>query len=71
MEVSGQLHALAALPPVKKPWYPLYRRLGEPQSRSRRGGEEINSQPLSGLELPIIQPIAQRYTTELTRLLTR
>jgi hypothetical protein len=28
-----------------------------------------NSQPLSGLELPIIQPIAQRYTTELYRLL--
>jgi hypothetical protein len=23
-----------------------------------------NSQPLSGLELPIIQPIAQHYTTE-------
>jgi hypothetical protein len=25
--------------------------------------------PLSGLEPPIIQPVAQRYTTELTRLL--
>jgi len=29
-----------------------------PQSRSGRGGEEKNSQPLSGLEPPIIQPAA-------------
>jgi hypothetical protein len=28
-----------------------------------------NSQPLPVLEPPIIQPIAQRYTTELSRLL--
>jgi hypothetical protein len=33
MEVSGQLHAQAALPPGKSPWYPLDRRLGGPQSR--------------------------------------
>jgi hypothetical protein len=26
--VSGQLHAPAALPPGKEPWYPLDRRLG-------------------------------------------
>jgi hypothetical protein len=26
--VSGQLHAPAALPPGKSPWYPLYRKLG-------------------------------------------
>jgi hypothetical protein len=45
MEVSGQLHAPAALPPGKEPWYPLDRRLGGPQSRSGRGGEEKNSQP--------------------------
>jgi hypothetical protein len=30
-----------------------------------RGGEEKNSQPLPGIEPPIIQPVAQRYTTEL------
>jgi hypothetical protein len=41
-----------------------------PQSRSGRGGEEINSQPLPGLEPPIIQPVAQRYTAELPRFLT-
>jgi hypothetical protein len=45
MEVSGQLYAPAALPQGKSPWYPLDRRLGGPQSRYGRGGEEKNSQP--------------------------
>jgi hypothetical protein len=48
-------------PEGNRPWYPLDRRLGGAQSRSGRGGEEKNSQPLLGLEPPIIQPIAQRY----------
>jgi hypothetical protein len=39
MEVSGQLHAPATLPPGKSPRYPFYRRLGGPQSRSGRYGE--------------------------------
>jgi hypothetical protein len=30
--------------------------------------KEKNSQPLPGLEPPIIQPVAHRYTTELSRL---
>jgi hypothetical protein len=51
MEVSGQLHAPAALPQGKSPRYPLDRRLGGPQSRSGRGGEEKNSQPPQGIEL--------------------
>jgi hypothetical protein len=34
VEVSGQLHASAALPPGKSPQYQLYRRLDGPQSRS-------------------------------------
>jgi hypothetical protein len=42
MEVSGQLHASAALPPEKEP---LDRRLGGPQSRSERCGEEKNPHP--------------------------
>jgi hypothetical protein len=42
------------------------RKLGGPQSRSGRGGEEKNSQSLPALEPPIIQPVAQRYTTELS-----
>jgi hypothetical protein len=39
------------------------------QSRSGSGGEEKNFQPPPALEPPIIQPVAQRYTTEITRLL--
>jgi hypothetical protein len=50
MEVSGRLHAPAALPPGKEPLVPLDRRLGGPQSRSGRGGEEKNSQSLSVIE---------------------
>jgi hypothetical protein len=46
----------------------LERRLGGPQSQSGRGGEKKNSQPLPGLEPPIIQPIVQLYTTELSQL---
>jgi hypothetical protein len=70
MEVSGQLHATPR--PLylqgKSTWRPLDRRLGGPQGRFGRGGEEKNSQPLTGLEPPIIHPVAQRYTTELSRL---
>jgi hypothetical protein len=47
----------------------LDRRLGGAHSRSGRGGEEKSSQPLPGLEPPIIQPVAQRYTTELSWLI--
>jgi hypothetical protein len=39
LKVSGQLHAPAALPPGKSPWYPFYRRLGGPWSWSGRYGE--------------------------------
>jgi hypothetical protein len=53
----------------KNPWYPLDRRLGGLQSRSGRGGEDKNSEPQPGLEPRIIQPVAQRYTTELPQLL--
>jgi hypothetical protein len=51
------------------PRYPLDSKLDGPQSHSGRGGEEKNSQPPPGLEPPIIHPVAQRYTTELSRLL--
>jgi hypothetical protein len=50
MEVSGQFHAPAALPPREGPPYALDRRLGEPQSRSGCGGEEENSQLVLGIE---------------------
>jgi hypothetical protein len=53
MEVSGQLHAPAALPPGKETRYP-------PQGRSGHGGEEKNSQPPPGIDprTPIVQPVA-------------
>jgi hypothetical protein len=56
-------------PQGKSPWYPINRRLGGPQSRSGRGGEEKNSHLPPGLEPPIIQPVAQRNTTELSRVI--
>jgi hypothetical protein len=64
LEVSGQLHAPAALPPGKRPRYPFYRRLGGPQSRTGRYGE-VKIFTLPGLELPlplVVQPVASRYT---------
>jgi hypothetical protein len=54
----------------KSPWYILDRRLGGPQSRPGHGGEEKNFQVLLELDLPIIQPVAQGYATELSRLLS-
>jgi hypothetical protein len=60
-------HAPAASLPGKSSWYPLDWRLGWPQSRSGRGGEEKNSQPLPGLEPQTTQPVSQRYTTDLSR----
>jgi hypothetical protein len=56
-------------PQGKNPWYPLDMRLGGIKSRSGHGGKENISQPLPGREPPIIQPIAQRYIAELSRLL--
>jgi hypothetical protein len=50
MEVSGQIHVPAALPPGKSPCYPLDRRVGGLQIRSERGGEQKNSQPPPGIE---------------------
>jgi hypothetical protein len=50
MEVSGQLHAPAALPPGKAPRYSLDRRLGGPQSRFERCEGDKN------LVLPGIEP---------------
>jgi len=41
MEVSGQLHAPAALPPGKSPHYSLDRWLGGLQNRSGRSGKKV------------------------------
>jgi hypothetical protein len=69
MEVNGQLHAPAALPPGKEPLVHIGYKARWTQIRSGGSGEEKNSQSLPGLQPPIIQPIVQRYITELFRLL--
>jgi hypothetical protein len=50
MEVSGQIHATAALSPRERIPVPTGEEPGGPQSRSGRGGEEKKSQPLLGIE---------------------
>jgi hypothetical protein len=57
MDVCGQIQTPAALPKWSH-WCPLDRWLSGSQSRSGRGGEEKNSQPLPGTEPPVIQPVA-------------
>jgi hypothetical protein len=56
MEVNGQLHTPAALPPGKEGPYPLDRRLGGPQSRSGRSGEGDKYLPLPGIEVRSSSP---------------
>jgi hypothetical protein len=67
MEVSGQLHAPATLPPGKNPCCPLDRRLEGPQSWSGRGGEEKNSHHCPCQELKPCGP-ARSLVTILTEL---
>jgi hypothetical protein len=50
MEVSGQVHGPAALPPGSSTRYPLYKRLGEPQDLYGYYGEEKNLLPLPEIE---------------------
>jgi hypothetical protein len=54
--MSGQLHAPAALHPGKSPRYPLDRRLGGPQGRSGRHGEEKILDPTGTQLRPLGRP---------------
>jgi hypothetical protein len=56
--VGGQRHAPAAVPPGKNR-YPLYRRLGGPQSRSRQV-RKISPPPR--FDPQTVQPVASLYT---------
>jgi hypothetical protein len=59
MEVGGLRHAPAALPPGKTQ-YPLYRRLGGPQSRS----EQVRKiSPPPGFDPRTVQPVASNQLT--------
>jgi hypothetical protein len=61
MEMSGQLHATAALPRRKRHQHLLDTRLGGPQSRSGGCGAEKN---LASVEnrTQAVQPIARHHT---------
>jgi hypothetical protein len=64
MELCGQLHDPAALPPGKSPRYPFYRRFGGPHSRSGTYGEGKIFYP-TGTQTPaplVVQLVACRYT---------
>jgi hypothetical protein len=67
MEVSGQLHIPAALSRGKSPLYPMYRRLGGPQTRSRRYAEEKTLAP-AGSRTTVVQPFPVATLIELSRL---
>ena len=57
MEVGGQRHAPASLPPGKTQ-YQLYGRLGGPQGRCKRVGK---ISPPPGFEPQTVQSVAIRY----------
>jgi hypothetical protein len=60
--VTGHLHAPAALPRGESPRYPLDRRLGGPQSRSGRHGENYWPYRDSNSDSSVVQPVVSRYT---------
>jgi hypothetical protein len=61
LDVGGQHHAPAALPPVKTR-YPLYRSLGGPQDRSGRLRKVSPPRPQRDSIPGQFSPVASRYT---------
>jgi len=57
MELSGQPHARATLPPGNETQYPFNRRLDWSQIWSGRCGEELDLLPLPGLVPQIVQSV--------------
>jgi hypothetical protein len=66
MEVSGQLHAPAALPPGKKPPVPTEQEAGWPQGRAGRCGK-IHGR--GGNRTPVVQPVLCHRTESLLSLI--
>jgi hypothetical protein len=62
MEMSGQSHAPAALPPEKEPQYPLDRRLVGLQIRSGQDGENSYRYTDLNTDSSVHQRVASRYT---------
>jgi hypothetical protein len=63
MAVVSQLQVPNAKTPEKIPRYSLDRRLGGPQNRSGRYGEEKHLAPAGNLT-PAVQPVARRDATD-------
>jgi hypothetical protein len=66
MKMIGQLHCLAALPPRIMYQYPFSRRLGGPQSRSRRFGENTSILHVQGKEPRLLGRPARGLVAALT-----
>jgi hypothetical protein len=65
MDVCGQPHATATSPAGKEPLIPTGKEAGWAPKPVWTQWRKKKSLPLPGLEPPIIQPVAQRSTTEL------
>jgi hypothetical protein len=59
VEVSSQLYDPAVLPPGKERRYPFDRRMGGPQSRSGRGGEEKSITTPARNRTPVVRQAAK------------
>jgi hypothetical protein len=60
--VSSQPHSAATLyPRGKEPWYPLYRRLGGPQSRLDTQKLKVKSFTSAGNRIPDVQSVVRHY----------
>lgn len=68
MQVCGQFHPTAALPPGKEPKYPLNWRLRGLQSRCGYFGEEKNLLSLSGIEVRLLSRKASKLISVQTTL---
>ena len=58
MEDSGESHATAVLSPGRERRYPLYRRLGGPQSGLDNSEKRKIAFLLQGIEIRIVQPVS-------------
>jgi hypothetical protein len=61
MEVSDQLHALAALPPTNSTWHHLNRKIYGPQNLSGRRGEDKNSAS-TGTQTPTLRRLDSSHS---------
>ena len=59
MEMNGQRHSPAALPPQKGSRYPLTKKLVESQNRCAHFWEEILKSLLPKFKLEMVQPVAE------------